>query len=150
MRTPWRRDIPGALVALVIWILASGLLRFFLAFSLGGSPGPGGAAATEEAATRSFSIYGPLTTPIVVLLWLYLLAIAVLIGAALNSAVDVRWPAKGRRPADVPPPRGGPPPLTPVRDTEAGPWLRHGRHFPQGAAAAVSVSKSDDGEEAAS
>ncbi len=147
LRTPWRRDIPGAVLALVSWILASGLLRLFLSFSLGGTPGA--AQPGSDPASRSFSIYGPLTTPIVVLLWLYLLALAVLVGAALNSAVDVRWPGTRRSPADAPV-GGGTPTLTPVRDTEAGPWLKHGRHFPRGAAAAAAVGKSDDAEDEAS
>ena len=42
----------------------------------------------------STSIYGPLAAPIAVLLWLYLLSIAVLIGAALNAAFDQLWPQK--------------------------------------------------------
>lgn len=139
LRTPWRRDLPGTVLALVIWVLASALLRLLLTLSL---------SSTGEAGTRSFSIYGPLTTPIVVLLWLYLLAIAVLIGAALNAAVDQRWPARPQ-PATEPPPSATRP-LTPVRDTEAEQWQRHGRHLPLGAAAAVTVSKSDDGQEDAS
>lgn len=69
-RTPWRQDVPGAVLALVIWLGSSVVLRFVLAESVGGT-----------------SIYGPLSTPIVILIWLYALAIAVLIGAALNAAV---------------------------------------------------------------
>ena len=38
------------------------------------------------------SIYGPLGAPIAVLLWLYLTALVVLIGAALNAAFDQVWP----------------------------------------------------------
>jgi len=51
------------------------------------------------------SIYGPLAAPIVLLLWLYLLAIAVLIGAAFNAAVDQRWPSRrnGHQPPAQPP-----------------------------------------------
>ena len=45
-----------------------------------------------SASTGSTSIYGPLAAPIAVLLWLYLLSIAVLIGAAFNAAVDSVWP----------------------------------------------------------
>ena len=45
-------------------------------------------------AKGSTSIYGPLAAPIAVLLWLYLLSIAVLIGAALNAAFDQIWPQK--------------------------------------------------------
>ena len=43
-------------------------------------------------AAESRSIYGPLAAPIAVLLWLYLLAIAVLIGAAVNAAFDTVFP----------------------------------------------------------
>ena len=71
VRTPWRRDLPGAALALMIWYLASLALRWVIAASVGGP-----------------SIYGPLATPILVLIWLYFLAIAVLIGAALNAAVN--------------------------------------------------------------
>jgi len=45
-------------------------------------------------AQGSTSIYGPLAAPIAVLLWLYILSIAVLIGAALNAAFDQLWPLK--------------------------------------------------------
>jgi branched-chain amino acid transport system permease protein len=58
--------VPGAALALVIWVAASVVLRAVL----GESVGP-----------RSTSIYGPLAAPIVVLIWLYFLAIAFLISA---------------------------------------------------------------------
>lgn len=70
-RTPWCRDMPGAVLALVLWLVASVVLRLVLSASIGGA-----------------SIYGPLATPIVILIWLYALAIAVLIGAALNAAIE--------------------------------------------------------------
>jgi membrane protein len=79
VRSPWRRDLPGAVLALGIWVLASFLLRVVIGRSVGGA-----------------SIYGPLSTPIVVLIWLYFLAIAVLIGAALNAAIDERYPTPQR------------------------------------------------------
>jgi membrane protein len=81
-RFSWVRNVPGAVLALVIWIGASIALRWFL----GESVGP-----------RSTSIYGPLAAPIVVLIWLYFLAIAVLIGAALNAATLSLWPAKDQK-----------------------------------------------------
>jgi membrane protein len=80
-RTSWVRNVPGATLALVIWLGASVVLRWFL----GASVGP-----------RSTSIYGPLAAPIVVLIWLYFLAIAVLIGAALNAATRALWPSVDR------------------------------------------------------
>ena len=76
-RSAWRRDVPGAVLALLIWVGASFVLRWVLTHSVGGD---------------STSIYGPLAAPIVVLIWLYFLAIAVLIGAALNAASRALWP----------------------------------------------------------
>ncbi|MPZ62826.1 MAG: YihY/virulence factor BrkB family protein [Propionibacteriales bacterium] len=79
VRTSWWRDIPGAAFALGMWILSSYLLRWTLQSFV--DPG------------QSMSIYGPLAAPIVVLLWLYLTALAVLIGASLNAGFDRVWPA---------------------------------------------------------
>lgn len=66
-----RAGLPGSVVTLLIWIAGSVVLRWALGVS----------AATP-------SIYGPLAAPIAVLLWLYLISIAVLIGAAVNSAIE--------------------------------------------------------------
>jgi membrane protein len=77
-RTSWRRDVPGAVLTLVIWVLASFVVRMVIGASVGGT-----------------SIYGPLAATIVVLIWLYFLAIAVLIGAALNAASRELWPVRG-------------------------------------------------------
>jgi len=78
-RTPWLRDVPGAALTLLIWTGASFVLRGTIAASLGGT-----------------SIYGPLSAPIVLLIWLYALAIALLIGAALNAAVRILWAVEER------------------------------------------------------
>lgn len=75
VRTSWRHDVPGAALALTIWVVGSLLLRWALQNAVGGT-----------------SIYGPLAAPIAVLLWLYLISLAVLIGAALNAAFDRVWP----------------------------------------------------------
>jgi len=79
-RSPWLRDAPGAALTLLIWLLASFVVRGQIAASLGGT-----------------SIYGPLSAPIVLLIWLYALAIAVLIGAAFNAAVRELWPHEEQR-----------------------------------------------------
>ena len=79
-RTPWLRDVPGGVLTLVIWVLASFVLRGSLTASV----------------RNGTSIYGPLSTPIVLLIWLYALAIAVLIGAALNAAIRTLWPVEER------------------------------------------------------
>ena len=73
VRMPWRRDLPGAMLALLIWTGGSLLLRFYLA-------------------TVPDSAYGSLGAPVAVLLWLYVTALAVLIGAEFNSAVHKVWP----------------------------------------------------------
>jgi membrane protein len=74
-RASWWRNLPGALLALALWLVSSFVVRSSLEASLGGA-----------------TIYGPLSTPIVLLIWLYALAIAILIGAGLNSATRVLWP----------------------------------------------------------
>jgi membrane protein len=74
-RTPWRRDVPGALLAMVIWLLASEGLRVYLAFSF------------EDDA-----VYSQLAVPIAVVLWLYITAFAVLLGAEFNAEIERMWP----------------------------------------------------------
>lgn len=76
VRTAWRYQLPGATFALLVWIFGSFLLRWFLTVT----------------ATDSRSIFGPLAAPIAVLLWLYLVSIAVLIGAAVNASCDILFP----------------------------------------------------------
>jgi membrane protein len=68
--------VPGSLVALGMWVLGSFLLRIYL-------------AATIEGAT----IYGSLAAAVAVLLWIGVSAFAVLVGAAVNAAIDRVWPA---------------------------------------------------------
>ena len=80
-RSPWVRDVPGAVLTLLIWVLASYIVRGTVAASLNGGT----------------SIYGPLSAPIVLLIWLYALALAVLIGAAFNAAIRETWPAEEHR-----------------------------------------------------
>jgi membrane protein len=78
VRTNWTFNLPGATFSLACWILGSFALRWFL----------------TATAADSRSIYGPLAAPIAVLLWLYLVAIAVLIGAAVNASFDSVFPQK--------------------------------------------------------
>ncbi|MEU9115801.1 YihY/virulence factor BrkB family protein [Streptomyces sp. NPDC048483] len=76
VRSPWREDIPGAVVALTMWVLGSFLLRIYL-------------ISTVEGPT----IYGSLAAPVAVLLWIGVSAFAVLVGAAMNAALDRVWPS---------------------------------------------------------
>jgi membrane protein len=94
VRTKWRFNLPGAVFTMFCWVFGSALLRWVLV----------------ETARGSTSIYGPLAAPIAVLLWLYILSIAVLIGAALNAACDVVWPQLGTTGARAGRPGSGPQP----------------------------------------
>ncbi|MFA3876174.1 YihY/virulence factor BrkB family protein [Streptomyces sp. MMCC 100] len=76
VRSPWIEDVPGALVALAMWVVGSFLLRIYL-------------TSTVEGPT----IYGSLAAPVAVLLWIGVSAFAVLVGAAVNAAIDRVWPA---------------------------------------------------------
>lgn len=79
-KTPFHRDIPGALVAAVVWVGSSLALRAWASVAVGGP-----------------SIFGPLAAPIVVLIWFYLVALGILIGAATNAAIRRLWPTEDYR-----------------------------------------------------
>jgi membrane protein len=70
-RARWWRDLPGAAIATGVWLLGSAALRVYGAYL----------ANTE-------SVYGPMSGPIVALLWLWLTALAVLLGAELNAQIE--------------------------------------------------------------
>jgi membrane protein len=71
VRNRWRGALPGAGLTLLLWLGGSALLRLVLGLSIG-----------------STSIYGPLAAPIAVLLWLYLINLALLVGAAFNASIE--------------------------------------------------------------
>ena len=69
-RTPWHRDLPGAVLAMAGWFAASGGLRAYLAL-----------------AGQDDQVYQRLGTPIAVVLWLYVSAVALLLGAGDPQAL---------------------------------------------------------------
>ena len=75
VRTPVWRHLPGALLATLVLIVGSVALRAYLDASLG-----------------QVSIYGSLAAPIAILAWLFVMAIAVLVGSCLNAEIDAMWP----------------------------------------------------------
>jgi membrane protein len=77
VRTPWRRALPGAVVGLLVWVAGSVVLRIWLIWAF-----------------RSTATYGPLSAPVAVLIFLYLTALAILLGAELNAEIDRLWPLK--------------------------------------------------------
>jgi membrane protein len=70
-RPRWRTGLPGALVALAVWAAGSALLRVYLRT---GQNGPAGGAG-----------FGRLAATAAILLWLYISALAVLVGAVFNA-----------------------------------------------------------------
>lgn len=69
-RTPWRWDLPGAVLATVGWTLVSFGLRYYLAFS----------GDTNQ-------VFGILGGSLIVLIWLYLLAVGLILGGELNAVL---------------------------------------------------------------
>ncbi|MGY1601504.1 YihY/virulence factor BrkB family protein [Geodermatophilus sp. SYSU D00815] len=79
-RLPWRRHLPGALLAMGFSVLAAVVLRTYVADIL--------VAALP---------YGALATPIAALLFCFFFAMGILLGAELNATIQQRWPAPLRR-----------------------------------------------------
>lgn len=71
-RRRWRSALPGAVFALIIWYLGSWALRSYIKFVF----------------SRTIA-YGALAAPVAVLLFLYVTALAVLLGAELNATLDL-------------------------------------------------------------
>ena len=79
-RLPWRRHLPGTVLALAFFIVAALVLRAYVA----------------DILTTALP-YGALAAPIAVLLFCFFFGMAVLLGAELNAAIQERWPAPLRR-----------------------------------------------------
>ncbi|HKS47578.1 MAG TPA: YihY/virulence factor BrkB family protein [Amycolatopsis sp.] len=76
-RLPWHRGLPGAVLAMVIFLLSSVGLRIYLTWI-----------------TSTGYTYGALATPIAWLLFTFFIGLAVVGGAYFNSAIQELWPAK--------------------------------------------------------
>ena len=70
-RLPWRRGLPGAIVAITIFLAGSAGLRGYVTFILDQN-----------------HAYGNLAAPIAALLFFFLLALGVLFGAEFNAAIE--------------------------------------------------------------
>jgi len=79
-RLPWRRQLPGAVFAGCIFVIGSYLVREYFSF----------------VSKRSVS-YGALAAPIAALLFLFVIALAILLGAELNAVIQEMWPARPTR-----------------------------------------------------
>jgi membrane protein len=74
-KTPFWRDLPGAALAMALWLVSGVGLRAYASWVVEASP-----------------VYGSLAAPMVILLWLYLTTLAVLMGGELNAEVERMWP----------------------------------------------------------
>lgn len=76
-RPPWHRQLPGALLAVAIFVLGGFVVREYISYIV----------------QQTFS-YGALSTPIAALLFAYVIGLAVIFGAELNATIDVLWPSR--------------------------------------------------------
>jgi membrane protein len=72
-RRRWRSALPGSVFALMIWFVGSWGLRQYVSFTF-----------------DKTIAYGALAAPVAVLLFLYVTALAVLLGAELNATLDLK------------------------------------------------------------
>ncbi len=79
-KLPWHRGVPGAVLAVVVFMLASSLLRLYISWI-----------------TTTGYTYGALATPIALLLFTFFIGFAVVLGAHFNAAIQEIWPARMTR-----------------------------------------------------
>lgn len=132
-RLPWHRGLPGAMFAMAIFLLGGFGLRDYVGFVV----------------SRVF-IYRALAAPIAALLFLFLLALAVLLGAELNATIEQMWPSalarsrrEKRRAARKAQKRGEEPTTAPDTDTpRIVPEARQGE-FPEPPGQSASMFEKD-------
>lgn len=70
-KTPWRHDIPGAVLAMGIWLAGSGGLRLY-----------------TTASIESDAAYAGIGGTLALLVWFYVLGFGLLLGAELNAELE--------------------------------------------------------------
>jgi membrane protein len=80
-RLPWHRGVPGALLAIAVFLGGSYGLRAYISFVL--------------ARTHA---YGTIAAPIAALLFFFVLALGVLLGAEFNASIEQEFPSRVKRP----------------------------------------------------
>lgn len=81
-RLGWKRSLPGAVVAMLVWLLVATGFRAYLATGI--QPGQGPDLATEAVASVGRTVGALVAT----VLWVFLSSIAVLFGGEINAAID--------------------------------------------------------------
>ena len=77
LKPPWRRGLPGALLAVVVFFAGTWLLRVYL-----------------NSVTAAGVTYGALAAPIALLLATFAIGLAIILGAHLNAAIQALWPTR--------------------------------------------------------
>ncbi len=80
-RLPWRRGVPGALLAIAVFLAGSFGLRGYISFVLANT-----------------HVYGTIAAPIAALLFFFVLALGVLLGAEFNAAIEQEYPVGAKTP----------------------------------------------------
>lgn len=73
-RASWRWELPGAMCSALLWVIASLGFNVYL----------------NTLSSTSNAVFGVIGTAITIQLWLYLLAIGLILGAEFNSALAIR------------------------------------------------------------
>lgn len=81
-RLPWRRGVPGSVLAIVVFLAGSAGLRTYITFII----------------EHNTAAYGTIAAPIAALLFFFVLALGVLFGAEFNAAIEQYKPAERRKP----------------------------------------------------
>ncbi len=79
-KLPWHRGLPGAVLAMIVFLLSSIGLRLYISWI-----------------TTTGYTYGALATPIAFLLFVFFIGLAIVIGAYFNAAIQELWPARMTR-----------------------------------------------------
>jgi membrane protein len=80
-RLPWRRGVPGSVLAILVFLAGSAGLRTYITFIV----------------EHNSAAYGTIAAPIAALLFFFVLAFGVLIGAEFNAAIEEMRPSQPRR-----------------------------------------------------
>ena len=81
-RLPWRRGLPGSVLAVAVFLAGAAGLRTYITFII----------------QHNSAAYGTIAAPIAALLFFYVLALGVLLGAEFNAAIEQYSPAARKKP----------------------------------------------------
>jgi membrane protein len=81
-RLPWSRGVPGSILAILVFLGGAAALRTYITLIV----------------EHNHAAYGTIAAPIAALLFFFVLALGVLLGAEFNAAIEERSPAKVKPP----------------------------------------------------